>query len=396
MTGPVPDHPAVQAVTEVCHMLREYDIMQVPNLKIHGRIAEKTSPLPLFWTHSGIEVNCTGSELWVDVECDYGFHDIWVAGEVNRALIFRQMLIPGKNSICLFRSMQPGVSKNVRFYRELQAMSDNPEMHLEVTGLRTDGEFLPVTEKKYRFEFIGDSITSGEGSYGAREDTEWLAMYMSSSRTYVNLIERMMDADCRAISQGGWGIYISWDNNRSHNIPRIYSKVCGLAAGPVNAAHGAQQEYDFASWVPNAIVINLGTNDACSFNMPGMEVEGYGFCKSRTNEDGSMNAEDLQKIEDAVYDFIKLLRAKNPTSLLLWAYGLMGNEMEPTIRRGMDRYRAETGDTNVDYLPLPDTTPAKIGAHSHPGFFAHLEAAKVIARYLGKRFGAEVDEDILL
>ncbi|MBO7634903.1 MAG: hypothetical protein J6S72_11090 [Lachnospiraceae bacterium] len=70
-------------------MLKEYDIMQVPNLKIHGRIAEAGSPLPLFCTHSGIEVNCTGSELWVDVECEYDFHEIWVAGEVNRALMFR-------------------------------------------------------------------------------------------------------------------------------------------------------------------------------------------------------------------------------------------------------------------------------------------------------------------
>jgi len=100
-------------------MLKEYDIMQVPNLKVHGRIEKPSSPLPLFGTHSGIEVNCTGSELWVDVECEYDFHDVWVAGEVNRALMFRQMLMPGKNSICLFRSMINGPVKNVRFYREL-------------------------------------------------------------------------------------------------------------------------------------------------------------------------------------------------------------------------------------------------------------------------------------
>ncbi len=377
-------------------MLKEYDIMQVPNLKVHGRIEKPSSPLPLFGTHSGIEVNCTGSELWVDVECEYDFHDVWVAGEVNRALMFRQMLMPGKNSICLFRSMMNGPVKNVRFYRELQAMSDNPEIQLTVTGLRTDGEFLPVENKKFRFEFIGDSITSGEGSYGGREDTEWLAMYMSYSRTYVNMIEHMMDADCRSISQGGWGFYIGWDNNRSHNMPRVYDKVCGLATGPKNEAFGSQREYNFTNWVPDAVIINLGTNDACSFNMPGMEVEGYGFCKSRRNEDGSMNAEDLQNMENAVYDFLKQLRSKNPTSLLLWAYGMMGNEMEPVIRQAMERYRNETGDTNVDYLPLPNTTDANIGAHSHPGCFSHLESAKVIAGYLGEKFGVKVDYDIVL
>lgn len=377
-------------------MLKYYDIQQVPNLKVHGRTIADASPLPLFWTHAGIEVNCTGSELWIDLECEYDFHEIWVAGEVNRALMFRQMLMPGENSICLFRSMIGGPVKNVRFYRELQAMNDNPEVHLLVKGLRTDGEFLPVEEKKLKFEFIGDSITSGEGSYGAREDTEWLAMYMSSSRTYVNIIERMMDADCRAISQGGWGVYTGWDNNRSHNIPHIYSKVCGLANGEKNEMLGAQKEYDFSSWIPDAVIINLGTNDECSFRMPGMEVEGYGFCKSRSDEEGRKDPEDLKAVANAVEAFLKQLREKNPTSLLLWVYGMMGNDLEPVIRSAVEQYSDKTGDRNVDYLPLPDTTPANIGAHSHPGFFSHLASARILAGYLGEHFNSKVDYDILL
>ena len=377
-------------------MLKYYDIQEIPNLKIHGRTTADASPLPLFWTHAGIEVNSTGSELWIEVECEYDFHEVWVAGELNRALMFRQMLMPGKNSICLYRSMQKGTVKNARFYRELQAMSDNPEVQLLVTGLKTDGEFLPVEEKKLKFEFIGDSITSGEGSYGARNDMEWLAKYMSSSRTYVNIIERMMDADCRAISQGGWGAYTGWDNNRSHNIPKIYDKVCGPANGAKNESYGSQKEYVFSSWVPDAIIINLGTNDECAFTTPGMEVEGYGFCKCRADKDGTKNPEDLASIGSAVTGFLKHLREKNPTSLLLWVYGMMGNGLESLISGAVRRYSDETGDANVDYIPLPEITPANMGARSHPGFFAHLASAKVLAEYLGARFGAGVDPDIIL
>ena len=96
-------------------MLKNYDIAEVPNLKTLGRTVKGASPLPVFWNHSGIEVNCTGTELWVDVECDYDFFEIWVASEVDRALMARQMLYPGKNSICLYRSMASGTVKNVRF-----------------------------------------------------------------------------------------------------------------------------------------------------------------------------------------------------------------------------------------------------------------------------------------
>ncbi len=377
-------------------MLKTYDIQKVPNLKIHGRTIEDASPLPLFWSHSGIEVNCTGSELWIDVECDYDFFEPWIYTELNRTMMARQMLYPGNNHICLYRSMVPGVTKNVRFYRELQAMNDDPKVHILVKSLSTDGEFLPVSEKKLKFEFIGDSITSGEGSYGGREDTEWLAMYMSSSRNYVNLIERTMDADCRSISQGGWGVYVGWDNDRTHNIPRIYEPVCGMANGEFNEKLGAKREYDYSSWVPDAIIINLGTNDSTSFNMPGMEVPGYGFCKSRTDENGVRNKEDLEAIRKAITEFLKLLRKKNPSSLLLWAYGMLGDELKPIILEGMDAYRKETGDENIDFLDLPNTTEITVGSHSHPGFLSHLAATRVLGKYLAKRFKAEFNDNFVL
>ncbi|MCR5279129.1 MAG: GDSL family lipase [Lachnospiraceae bacterium] len=377
-------------------MLKSYDIQEISNLKIHGRTIEKASPLPLFWSHSGIEVNCTGSELWVVVETDSDFHEPWVASELNGALLSRQMLLPGTHEICLYRSMVPGVVKNVKFYRELQAMGDDEKVHLLVKGLKTDGEFLPVTDKRLRFEFIGDSITSGEGTYGGREDTEWLSMYMSSSRTYYNIIERCMDAECRSISQGGWGVYVGWDNDVRHNIPGIYEPVCGLSKGPVNEKLGAQNEYDFTSWVPDAIIINLGTNDSTSFNMPGMEVPGVGFCKSRTDENGVRNSEDLAKIRTAIVNFLKLLRQKNPSSLLLWAYGMLGYDLESEIKAAIEEYAKETGDKNVDYLALPDTTERTVGSHSHPGFLSHLAAADVLGPYLAKHFNAEYNNNFVL
>ena len=75
---------------------------------------------------------------------------------------------------------------------------------------------------------------------------------------------------------------------------------------------------------------------------------------------------------------------------------MMGNGLEPVICGAIEKYSNETGDRNVDYLPLPNTTPANVGAHSHPGFFSHRASAKVLAEYLGKRFNADVNYDILL
>lgn len=372
--------------------LKTFKINEMP-VKIHGRTIEDACPLPLFWNHAGVEVNATGSELWIDLEVDCDFHEPWIATELNGALMSRQMLLPGEYSICLYRSMVPGVMKNVKFYRELQAMGEDEKTHILVKGFRTDGDFLPVEDKKFKLEFIGDSITSGEGTYGATTDTEWLAMYMSSSRHYASIIEKALDADARIISQGGWGVYSGWDNDRRHVIPSIYEKVCGLATGAFNESLGSLRPYDFSSWVPDAIIVNLGTNDATSFNYPAFDVPGIGPCQSRRNPDGSYNEEDIEEFETALINFLKMIRKNNPTSHILWVYGMLGYDLSLQIADAMNRYIKETGDKNCAYINLPNTVKETFGSHMHPGYASHVRAGKVLCEYLASRFNLPIKEN---
>lgn len=375
-------------------MLKEYDIQKIDNLKIHGRTIMDASPLPLFWSHSGIEVNCTGTELWVDVEVDCAGYEPWMVFELNKSMMSRQMLLPETKSVCLYKNMQPGKVKNCKFYRDLQAVSGDEATHVLIKGLRTDGEFLPVEDGKIKIEFIGDSITSGEGTYGAFLDDEWIAMYMSSSRTYVNQIERALNAEARVISHGGWGVYIGWDNDIRNNIPSIYRPVCGISKGETNVKLGAQNEYDFTSWKPDVIVVNLGTNDATSFNQPPLDIPGVGPVKMRKNDDGSFVAEDAKKIHDAIVNFLTMLRECNPDSNIIWAYGMLGYDLETLINESMADYVASSGDKKVEYLQLPNSTEETLGSHYHPGYKNHHEAAIVLGKRIGEMFGIEYKEPL--
>ena len=371
--------------------MKYYSINEVP-VKVHGRTVEGACPLPLFWNHAGVEVNIAASELWIDLEVDCDFHEPWIAIEINGALMSRRMLLPGEYSVCLFRSMTKETVKNVKFYRELQAMSEDDRCHVLVKGFKTDGEFCKVDDKKLKFEFIGDSITSGEGTYGQTTDTDWLAMYMSSSRHYATIIEKSLDADVRIISQGGWGVYCGWDNDVRHNIPSIYEPVCGLATGEFNKKLGADRPYDFSSWVPDAIVVNLGTNDASAFEQPPLEIPGMGTFKQRKNEDGTYNKEDIEKFENALINFLKMLRKNNPTSHIVWVYGMLGYNLSLPIADAVNRYREETGDYNNAYINLPNTTRETVGSHMHPGYAAHVVAAKVLGEYLASHFNVPIRE----
>ena len=366
-----------------CENLKAYSFKEIPYYHIYGRTDETQDFLPLFWNGSGIEVNVTGSELWIDLDVDAGFHEPWIATELNGAFMSRQMLLPGSYSICLFRSMTFGVPKTVKFFRELQAMSEDNDCHVFVRGLRCDGEFLPVKEHKYKIEFIGDSITSGEGTYGALPDTDWLAMYMSSSQNYATFTAKALDADYRLISQGGWGVLSGWDNDPRHNIPSCYEKICGLGFGAVNEAAGAQKDYDFSSWKPDAIVVNLGTNDSSAFNQPAFTIPETGETfKQHKNSDGSFVPEDRERFENAVYNFLKMLRKNNPESHIVWVYGMLGYDLNLLITDAMNRYQKDTGDHNTAFINLPNTTPETVGAHTHPGVKSHERADKVLVEYL--------------
>lgn len=353
--------------------------------KVHGRTDETQLPLPLFWNGSGVEVNVTGTELWIDIEVDFDMYEPWAGCAINGAFMSRQMLPAGRFQICLFRGMSQDSVKNVRFFRELQAMSEDNANHVLIHGFSSDGAFLPVPDRKYKLEFIGDSITSGEGTYGAKEEMDWIPMFMSASKNYAVMVSHALDADYRLISQGGWGVYCGWDNNPNNNLPSCYEKICGLLKGETNERLGALKPYPFHAWQPDAVIVNLGTNDASAFSQPAWQdpVTGESF-QQRTGSDGAYNREDMAEFQKAVIDFLTLIRKNNPASFIVWTYGMLDYELTLPITDAINTYRKQTGDNKVSFLQLPATTEETVGSRCHPGVPSHKRAAKILIEYLQK------------
>ena len=364
------------------HNLKYYPLDEIPNLKIHGRTSGQ-QPLPLFWNGSGIEVNTTGTELWIEVEVDFDFHEPWIAYQLDGAFLGRQMLMPGKHKLCLYRNMFQDNIKNLFFFRELQAMSEDENCHLLIHGLYTDGEFMPIADKPFKIEFIGDSITSGEGTYGPEGTHPWVPMFMSCSRNYATITAKALDADFRLLSQGGWGIYCGWDNDVRHALPPYYEQVCSLGLGKVRESLGGNKDNDFSSWQPNIVVINLGTNDCSAFNQPAWSDPDSGISyKQRRNPDGSFHPEDAAKFEEAAIAFLHTIRKNNPEAVIVWVYGMLGYELTPLITNAVNTFCQQTKDAKTFFLHLPNTTPETIGCNFHPGLKSHEKAAEILIEFL--------------
>lgn len=358
-------------------------LSQLPQVRVLGRHVVQ-EPQTLFWTASGIELMFTGSELWVEWNADYTVMEPWVSVEINGAWVARFAVEKGSSRSCIFRGMTPGRPKHVRILKDVQAMPDDPDHLLQIQGLCfAGGEFLSLPEPKFRLEFVGDSITSGEGALGDTAEEDWISAFFSAENNYARMTADALGAEYRVVSQSGWGFVSGYDNNPGHTLPPYYTQVCGVAGGERNQALGAHLPYDFTAWQPDAVVVNLGTNDRNAFDNPAWTdpATGRSF-KLRRSEDGGYHPEDAAFVAEAVSDFLKLIRSKNPRAMLVWAYGMLGDGLLPLLRRGVEQYRAETGDARVQLLELPDTTPAQLGARQHPGAAAHRAAAQVLTECL--------------
>jgi lysophospholipase L1-like esterase len=363
--------------------LKLYRLDEIKNLKVHGRNTGSLSPLTLFWTGSALELNVSGSELWIEVEASYDSLEPWINIVINSCPVSRRMVTKGRSFIPVFRGMNPEKVKNIRIIRDTQAMNGDPECCLQLHAIRSDGDFLPIKERPYRLEFIGDSISSGEGAVGAREEEDWIPMWFSATDNYTWLVAQALDADYRVISESGWGVYSGWDNNPHFNMPAYYEQVCGVLTGERNRLLGAFVENDFAAWQPDAVIVNLGTNDGNAFYSPAWKDEVTGrIYKQGLNEDGSFQEEALEKFRQAVKGFLYKIRYYNPKAQVVWAYGMLGQSMLPAIQEAVEAYIKESKDPKVSVLELPDTTRETVGSRMHPGVLSHRRAAEVLTEYL--------------
>lgn len=339
---------------------------ELSQVRILGRSDGNRRPVCLYWTASGLELEFDGGELWVELEADYTVSEHWISVELNGAWITRQMLPKGRHELCILRGMSPGL-KHVRILKDVQAMPDDPTHCLKVYALRYDGQMLPLPEPTMRLEFVGDSITCGEGAIGAKCEEDWVPAFFSACNSYAVMTAYNLGAECRLVSLGGWGVRSRCDNVPDGNMPRIYESVCGGVDTPAT-----RSPYDFASWPCDAVIINLGTNDEAAMDQPfpWQGPDGACFRQERT-------VDGIELWTQAAAKFLRTVRRCNPKAKIVWTYGMMTDGLWPAIQDAVARF----GDSYTYTCKLPMLTVETVGARQHPGRANQLLAADTLTDF---------------
>lgn len=370
-----------------------YSINKIPELRFLGRNvsdADKKNSRVLFWNGSGFEVHFKGQELWALIEADYDTLEPWLAVFLNSRINSRQMIVKGKQWICLARGFDENYETDIRVIKDSQPMTDDPKHCLIIhkLALSKGGSFTKLAEHKCKIEFIGDSITTGEGLAGAVGDMDWIGAHMSFCKTYAYQTSVLLDADYRVMSQGGYGIISGWNNNPNGIIPPHYENVCSIVKGPLYKKLGGTEKYDFSKWQPDYIVINLGTNDRGGFTYePWIDPETGKSYKLNLDENGKPCAKDYERLSCAVKDFLSVIRKNNPSAKIIWATGFMDiPEVSGCIDDGINQYKNSSGDKNIFTLLFEsmacEVTDDDKGSRQHPGPKTHKLGAEKLSAFI--------------
>ena len=131
-----------------------------------------------------------------------------------------------------------------------------------------NGKKLLTPDKRpdRRIEFIGNSMTSGYGVEGKNHDCHFNKETENASVSYAAITARALNADYSLISYSGRGVVRNYgDKNKisGGSMPSLYNRTCFT---------DSTKQWDFNIWIPQAVIINLGTNDFSTQPYPDKNV----------------------------------------------------------------------------------------------------------------------------
>ena len=139
---------------------------------------------------------------------------------------------------------------------------------LSIDSFSTDGIFVPPTVRTRRMEIIGDSITAGDlvfcadsmGNHFGTSNSLWADSHAVS---YGSRLCTALGAICSTIAWGGMGLLANDNTTPFPTMPDVYKSALAWPVANRGPAAPLDHPFNFSSTAPpDAVLINLGTNDA--------------------------------------------------------------------------------------------------------------------------------------
>ena len=222
-----------------------------------------------------------------------------------------------------------------------------------VSELTAEGELLPVEEdKRGKILFIGDSITCGYGVLGA-PDAEYTVRDEDGELCYAALVAHKLDINAEWVSVSGYGMYVEYTGDPEGILPRVFNYQ--------NAFYDKEERADLSRFIPDNIIVNLGTNDSGPMTDNILIQKGY-----------------LARYESFLYS----LRIAYPDANIICVLGTLAPGYYKYVQQVLDKVKAD-GFTKIYGLELPEHDVEHDGmASGHPSRITHEKDADRIVAFM--------------
>lgn len=333
-------------------------------LRYDGRVTFLPDRVGIDWTNSGFafRARCRG-EVRVRLEPADLPNYSYVIGLLDREslsveqLKARRIRVDHPDDYVLLSDVPEG-EHEIRLVKITEAQVGI----MDFLGLSLCGELLePPAAGKWKIGFIGDSLTGGLHNLCRNEDPNPVAQDNEDGyHAFDGFTARYFDADIHVVSLSGWGVVCGWgEPRRDYSVPRAFLYTSFYRNDKEDGL------WDFTDWQPDALVINLGSNDSSS-----------------TDDDPAILSDE--EFRDKTVEFLRRLRGWYPHARIVWALGMAGLGKDGRIGRLVEEAiarRACEGEEKVSFLLLPKNQE---GGNMHPTVEGHEKAAAVLCAELEK------------
>jgi lysophospholipase L1-like esterase len=225
-----------------------------------------------------------------------------------------------------------------------------------------DGQLVSTQRKvSKRLLVIGDSITCGYGDEGTSATCQFTPSTENASKSYGLVVADKLQADASIIAWSGKGISRNNDGTTAQTMATLYARTL--------PGH-ADSNFDASSFVPDAVVIDLGTNDFVS------------------------GVPDQAGFVQAYSTLVQQIRQQYPNAHIFCALGPMLSDFYPQGQMQLSTARAyiqqvvQSADSKTHFLEFAtEDTDTGAGCAYHPNVATHAAMAAQLEQALSQTLG---------